>query len=280
MRRTRTGVPAVLLLAAALVAPAGAARGAGAAPVVGGAGEPTPTTTTFNPPFAGEMSAWVNEPEVEGERAPEGEVQFLVDGEVLGTGELSGRSYRDGVWAEATLPDTAPKRRTVVLRARYLPADGWAPSRSYRYERVPPTLVAERESVAPRTRFGWYRAPVTVSWTCTDGSSPVVACPEPVTVDGGVEDLRRTAAGTDGGLAATRDLVRVDQVAPEVSAQRRPGRAPRCVAEDALSGVDECLRIIGGSYEDPDGGTRRAFQMVATDRAGNTATVNGSYRVR
>ena len=145
-----------------------------------------------------------------------------------------------------------------------------------------PTIAAS-VSGAPNDA-GWYDAPVTVSFTCTAGSAPLVApCPDPVVVrDGADQVVTGEVAATDGESASVQaGPFSVDTAAPEVrvagvragAVYRGAEPSPECSATDALSGVVSCTLT-----------TTRAVQQVtltavAVDVAGNTSTTVVRYRV-
>ena len=198
---------------------------------------------------------------------PTGTVTFTVDGAPAGSAPLSGNT--------ATLPVVVPADKRGTVAANYPgSADYLASSASS----VPknPTITARLSSARPRSAAGWYRSPVTVSFTCTPGDAPLTGpCPTPVVLsrNGGGQIVTRTIRTTDGGIATVSVRVSIDRVAPVVHVGGvRPGLeypvppAGQCLATDALSGVASCrlTRRVRGSTE--------AYLAVAVDRAGNTAS--------
>ncbi|MGH2928665.1 MAG: hypothetical protein ACRDL8_10725, partial [Solirubrobacteraceae bacterium] len=139
---------------------------------------------------------------------------------------------------------------------------------------------------------GWYRTPVTVTFACVAGSAPLAAaCPSPVRL---ARSARNQSAGAtvdaaDGG-SATVSLrgIDIDRDRPVVRVTgARPGRVYRarrrlrCVAHDVLSGVASCRikQRVGTPHGNPQVRVVR-YTATATDHAGNTRKVTGSYRIR
>ena len=139
-----------------------------------------------------------------------------------------------------------------------------------------PTITARISSAEPRSASGWFRTPVTVTFTCTPGDAPLAGpCPAPVTLrqEGAGQSITRTVVATDGGAATVAvSPINIDRTGPRVRVRgvrgATSGRPPRgvCAAQDALSGVASCT--ITRSIHP----RRVVYVAVATDEAGNTAT--------
>jgi hypothetical protein len=148
-----------------------------------------------------------------------------------------------------------------------------------------PTINAYR-SVDPN-RNGWNTGPVTVTFTCMPGSSPMATpCPDPVTVsqDGAGQKVTGTVTDTDGGSASVTVTINIDREAPtlRVTGARdgktyRHDRQLHCIASDALSGVQSC--VIVQHHHTRHGVTTVHWTAVATDKAGNKTTEHGEYSV-
>ncbi|MEO6412514.1 MAG: PxKF domain-containing protein [Pedococcus sp.] len=135
---------------------------------------------------------------------------------------------------------------------------------------------------------GWYRAPVTVTFTCADQAllSGVASCPAPVTR---TEGANQSATGTakdaaDNSASATVTNIDVDTSAPLLSGEATTApnaagwyRSDVSVAwtcSDALSGIDgECPTPSTVTSEGAD----QSATATVLDRAGNdtTASVTG-----
>jgi hypothetical protein len=211
-----------------------------------------------------------------GAGAPTGLVTFSVGGHTVGTAPVSGGT--------ATLQHAVPNGATSAVAAVYsgdLDFTGSSGSTS----RSDPSMTASVSSAHPKTRFGWYRSAVTVSFTCTANGAPLTtACPAPVTLtgNGAGQSVTRTIEASDGGMTtvAVRGI-NIDKNAPSVAiggianGATYDGAAPaaRCIGKDSLSGIASCTLTRHTS------GTTTTYTALARDKAGNTRTANGSYTV-
>ena len=137
-----------------------------------------------------------------------------------------------------------------------------------------PQLNATVTSPQPKLH-GWYRTPVTVSFTCTPGSSPDLdPCPEPVLLTTSGRDLvvDRTIHAADGGHAQVVVSIDLDTVKPTVRITKLTSKQPRCVATDALSGVDSC-RLTHRKV-----GKKIVWKATGVDLAGNRQVVQATTR--
>jgi hypothetical protein len=206
---------------------------------------------------------------------PTGNVRFSVAGHLVGTAALSSGvatlSYH--------LPTGAPKTVAAAYAGNTLFTGSSAST-----ARVDPSITATLTSARPRTRAGWYRTAVTVSFHCvTHGAALSSPCPAAVRLarNGGDQSVTRTVTATNGGAGTVVVRgVNIDHTAPRVRVSGVRDRAfyrgiaptARCVGRDALSGIARCALTRHTS----DGLTR--YTARATDRAGNTATASGWYR--
>ncbi len=139
------------------------------------------------------------------------------------------------------------------------------------------------------TASGWYNGPVTVTFTCSDALSGVAVCPAPVKLTAnGVNSAGGTATDVAGNTAAaTLGGIRIDQEKPTLTeanvnvagASYTVGSVPSatCTATDSFSGVKSCVVTVAGGTANGVG--TFAYTAVATDNAGNTTTVTGTYKV-
>lgn len=147
------------------------------------------------------------------------------------------------------------------------------------HEQSQPSITAVLSGTEPASSAGWYRTPVTVSFTCTPDGTPILSCPSPVVLatDGAGQVVGGAVFAEDGGNALTSVSVDIDRTEPSVAVAglgagpyfESPELLATCVAGDALSGLASCaLR----ASELP----RRRTRVVATavDRAGNEATTS------
>jgi predicted phage tail protein len=142
-----------------------------------------------------------------------------------------------------------------------------------------PRITASLSSAGPASRYGWYRAPVTVRFTCT-GAELTTACPEPVTVAGnGVNQVvQRTIASTNGQSDTVTVILDVDRTAPRLRAghidwHRIYRHAPKvtCKGTDKLSGIASC------TVRSKVHGDHVTYRIVATDKAGNRTVKKGRF---
>jgi hypothetical protein len=211
-----------------------------------------------------------------GAGTPAGTVAFSLNGSPIGTASLSG-----GV---ATLSYAVPTGQTQNVAAVYAGDPDFSAS-SGSTSRHDPTITATVTSSIPKTTYGWYRVPVTISFTCTPNGAPLTApCPSPVTLssNGAGQSVSRTIMATDGGAATvTTSGINIDRTPPTVSiagvkaGAYYPGAAPkpRCVATDALSGVATCRLTSTTS------GPNVTVTARATDKAGNARSTQLTYHV-
>jgi Bacterial Ig-like domain (group 3) len=231
----------------------------------------TTTTVVVNPTT---IVATVS-PVAPGAGVPSGSVAFTVDGTSVGSATLSA-----GV---ATLSHVTPPGMTRHVAAVYAGDSDFTGS-SASTSRQDPSITATVSSAHPKTHFGWYRSTVTVTFHCVTNGAPLTsACPTPVsfTHNGAGQSVTRTITATDGGTDTVAvGGINIDTTPPKVHVTGIHngavyfGAVPKahCVAKDPLSGVASC-RITRHTH-----GTRTTYRAVATDRAGNTSTVSGSYR--
>jgi hypothetical protein len=87
---------------------------------------------------------------------------------------------------------------------------------------TPPTITAVA-SPAPNAN-GWNNSNVTVTFTCTAGSSPIQTCPSPVVVstEGANQVVSGTATDTAGKTATTSVTVSLDKTPPVIAAAQSP----------------------------------------------------------
>jgi hypothetical protein len=202
-----------------------------------------------------------------GAGSPTGTVTFTVGGLTVGSAPVTG-----GV---ATLNGSNVGNQGVAATysgdANFLASSG---------NRTPiaPTVVGHVSSAHPKLR-GWYRSPVTVSFTCTANTAPVVSCPAPVTLTKNQfgQSVTETVRATDGGTTTVSvSRINIDRVAPKLTVHRS-GRALACDAVDGLSGLQSC-RITRRVHMHPNQGINTVnWTAVATDRAGNTRTKHGKF---
>jgi hypothetical protein len=147
-----------------------------------------------------------------------------------------------------------------------------------RYDTVAPNTVAT--ATRPPNGAGWYRAPVSVDWTGTDGTSGVASCRSRLTY-GGPDTTGTTQTGscTDNAGNSSSDSVvlHYDATAPSTDATPSPApnangwlRSPVTITWsgiDATSGIATCHVPV--TYSGPDTtGTNETGSCM--DNAGNS----------
>jgi hypothetical protein len=139
------------------------------------------------------------------------------------------------------------------------------------------------------TASGWYNGPVTVTFTCSDALSGVATCPDPAILSAnGTNSASGTGTDKAGNTrSVTVSGIRIDQEKPTLTAADvnvqggtyTLGSTPTasCTATDSFSGVASCTVTVTGST--PNGVGTWTYTATAVDRAGNTTTITGTYRV-
>jgi hypothetical protein len=136
---------------------------------------------------------------------------------------------------------------------------------------------------------GWYVGPVTVTFTCSDALSGIATCPDPQVLSANGANTATGMATDKAGNTATASVggINIDQEKPtlttaDVNIQGGTytlGLVPAatCTATDSYSGVASCtVTVSGGST---NGVGTFSWTATATDKAGNTTTVAGTFQV-
>jgi uncharacterized protein YjbJ (UPF0337 family) len=135
---------------------------------------------------------------------------------------------------------------------------------------------------------GWYVGPVTVHFSCADARSGVATCPDNVILTAnGANSASGTVTDKAGNTAATTvSGINIDKEAPSITGVNVAGGlytlgavpAPTCTAGDSFSGLSgSCVVSISGG--NANGVGTFSYIAKATDKAGNTGTTTGTYRV-
>ena len=153
-----------------------------------------------------------------------------------------------------------------------------------------PVTDATRPDVVPNVvgtlgTNGWYTSNVVVTWSVTDGESPVsntFGC-DPVTVSDNTTGVTLACTATSAGGTNTQAVrIKRDATAPTLAPTVSPNpiflnatasAAPN--ANDATSGIasSSCATLNTATVGN------KIVSCTATDRAGNVATTNASYAV-
>jgi hypothetical protein len=155
-------------------------------------------------------------------------------------------------------------------------------------DRTAPTITGAPTTSANAN--GWYSGPVTIHYNCGDALSGIAVCPgdDVLTGNGANQSISETAYDKAGNTASvTVSGINIDTVKPTVTvggvasgAVYTLGAVPTatCSASDSLSGLaGPCSISVTGGLSNGVG--TFTFTATATDLAGNTQTVTGTYRV-
>ena len=167
---------------------------------------------------------------------------------------------------------------TIAGKAVDIAGNEASAAAALKIDRTAPTIAAVLSGPVPAS--GWFNAPVTVSFTCSDAVAGVVACPAPVTVSGDAVGRAVTGSVTDraGNTVSATTTVNVDVTAPRVvlTVLPAPGASGwnggdvtvSFACSDAASGVIDCpsARIISAEGKD------QPVEVTVHDRAGNAAS--------
>jgi hypothetical protein len=156
-----------------------------------------------------------------------------------------------------------------------------------RLDKTAPTITG---AIVPGTTIvnGWYTGSVKVHFTCSDALSGIGVCPDDVTVttNGANQSVTRTATDIAGNTAnATVSGISIDNENPTItsvnvaSGSYTLGAVPAatCTATDSFSGVASCKVVVTGGNANGVGTFN--WTATATDKAGNTSTTTGTYKV-
>jgi len=135
---------------------------------------------------------------------------------------------------------------------------------------------------------GWYVGPVTVRFSCADALSGLASCQDDVTLSS--NGAAQSATGTARDIAdnvgsGTVVGISIDNENPTITGVNVAGGfynlgtapAPTCAATDSFSGVSACKVTV--SAGNATGVGTFSWTATATDKAGNSSTQSGTYRV-
>lgn len=207
-----------------------------------------------------------------GATRPDGTFSFFVDGKKVGTATVPAKppvgKDLHGYKVIANSPWTIPNGKPHTVLAQYNGDATYAPV-SQTIVRTDPKISAWVHSKTKMTKYGWYRTPVTIGFTCTAGSGNI-ACPKPAYF--AKSNPRQYAIGimiaSDGGRAQVTQYVSIDRVKPTVSMKLVKGRAT-CHGSDAMSGLAHCTLTRSTKNG------KKYYTVTAVDKAGNARSVTG-----
>lgn len=140
-----------------------------------------------------------------------------------------------------------------------------------------PVVTADQQPTP--NAAGWNAGPVTVTFTCSDATSGVASCTQPVhlVTDGAAQLATGTAVDNAGNRASITATVNIDTTAPTISGSAPAANAngwhngPVTVSwtcDDTLSGVAACSDATTVATE----GAGQSATGTAADAAGNSAS--------
>jgi len=126
---------------------------------------------------------------------------------------------------------------------------------------------------------GWYNAPVTVSFTCSDALSGVASCTNPITLtEDGIHTVTGAAVDKAGNAKTITLTIKIDSTQPTIESHVSNTNSNgwyngdvivSFTCNDNLSGVDECPNAVILNQE---GG--QTLTATAVDKAGNPKTIS------
>ncbi|KUL27690.1 Neogenin [Actinoplanes awajinensis] len=143
-------------------------------------------------------------------------------------------------------------------------------------DRAPPTITT---TLSQKPVNGWFRTPVTIRFTCADGTGTVAVCPAPVLADtdGAARRFSGTAKDAAGNTTTTTLILKIDQTAPQITATVRGTKnadgwytSPPTIhytCGDETSTISSCPAdtVVTAA------GAGQKISGIAFDKAGNTA---------
>jgi VCBS repeat-containing protein len=148
-------------------------------------------------------------------------------------------------------------------------------------------MISAATTTAPNTA-GWYNAPVTVQFTCTDtlSSIPQGACPPDQSLSGDGSAVSSTAQSVSdvAGNSATSNIVtvQIDTTAPTLAPTVSPSPVRLGIPASASPNASDVLSGIASQSCGPLDTSSLGLKSVsctATDLAGNSASASVSYEV-
>ena len=247
--------------------------------------DPASTSTSLSNSTS-TLSATVS-PIAPGGGKPAGTVQFQMGDQIIGTASLSADT--------AKLTYTAPTNSSEQITASYEGTADYTASSSPALtvdgptvSEATPGITAKLSSSRPRSRSGWWTAPVKVSFTCHANGATIRSCPRWFTIKTSGKGMQadgkvRTTAGKTAEVAVRG--INIDLTRPSVSiGGQNPRRtyllrapAAHCRPTEAVSGIRSCkLSEHGASVT---GGYVIHYTAHATSNAGSSSTRRATVHV-
>ncbi|MEU7824819.1 fibronectin type III domain-containing protein [Catellatospora sp. NPDC049133] len=156
-------------------------------------------------------------------------------------------------------------------------------------DHTPPVLTGTPDRAPDKA--GWYRAPVTITWSSSDPSpsagAPNIPAPTAVSTQGADQVVTATSCDPAGNCDTAHVTVSIDTGLPAVTIagvtagatyERGAVPVPTCSAADDLSGLAAaCTVTVSGG--NPDGSGTFTVTAYADDIAGNRGEASAAYTV-
>lgn len=202
---------------------------------------------------------------------------------VNGVQVLGASNFNQNV-TEVDVPVTLQSSNTISVQVRGKPG-GVLTIEIIGVDNDAPVITATA-SPSPNAA-GWNNTNVTVTFVCSDATSPVASCPAPqtVTTEGVNQIISGTATDAAGNSSTTSVTLNIDKTPPAVTAAVSP--APNAAGwnnsnvtvsfacSDSLSGVASCPSSVAVTTE----GANQAISGTATDVAGNSASTSATVNL-
>ena len=198
-----------------------------------------------------------------------------------------------GVAAGSITPDqmisteTSPTGLVVNGSAKDTAGNTGTDSVTVKLDKTKPTISGTVVS-GTMGNNGWYVSPVRVHFSCADALSGLASCQDDVTVSS--NGAAQSATGTAKDFAdnignATVSGINIDNENPTITDVNVAGGfyklgtapAPTCTATDSFSGLSSCKVTVSGG--NANGVGTFTWSATAIDKAGNSATQSGTYKV-
>lgn len=198
-----------------------------------------------------------------------------------------------GVVAGSVTPDQMISTETPVTgvvvngSAQDLAGNTGTDSVTVKLDKTAPTIAG---SVLSGTlgKNGWYVSPVKVHFTCGDALSGLASCQSDTTLSS--NGANQTVFGSATDVADNEGIgslsgINIDNENPTITKVNvangfyTVGAVPAatCDATDSFSGLDTCTVVVTGGTANGVGSF--SWTATATDKAGNSVTQSGTYKV-
>jgi adhesin/invasin len=152
----------------------------------------------------------------------------------------------------------------------------------------PPKLSYKLSSAKSKTAFGWYGAPVKITFDCSPAKGATISCPKPVVIsNSGLHPAftQPIPASDDANSSIKVSEIKLDTSRPKLSvtgvksgATYHEAPKVKCAASDRISGVASCklstkkVKVVGGY--------REKVTAKATSKAGLTSQTTVVFTVK